>query len=398
MPRDSNGTYTLPSGNPVVTGTVIAAGWANPTMGDIGNELTNSLDRQGRGGMLAPFKFVDGLVGAPGITWTNEPTTGFWRAGAGDQQAVVAGIPRMRWTSVGVDVWDSPNSTWLPLSTAAGSNFALLNAQNKFTQSQVIVNTSPVLQLWKDNTPSVGARFAFNTAITDGLDIGYFNGTSWNLKFGATDTNSQYANDSHQFINKALNATFASLNNTGFTLRDGRQLGLNNADNSFGASISNTGTPGQTNLSFFVGGAQIAMATTASFSLLGNGADFRVYAPDVATVCVLKVDSAGAAYWNQNGTGYQWYHNGSVKATLSPTDLTLAAGVDLRLNTETAIRQNPSGPMLGAQMRDVEGWKGPALYFAADSANYRSGNVFVSTTEAPASGYTAGTIWMQREA
>jgi hypothetical protein len=46
MPR-SSGTYTPPAGNPVVSGTVISTAWANGTVNDIGNELTNSIPRDG---------------------------------------------------------------------------------------------------------------------------------------------------------------------------------------------------------------------------------------------------------------------------------------------------------------------------------------------------------------
>lgn len=44
MPRDVNGVYTLPAGNPVVDGTVIDPNWANTTLDDIAAELTKSLD------------------------------------------------------------------------------------------------------------------------------------------------------------------------------------------------------------------------------------------------------------------------------------------------------------------------------------------------------------------
>ena len=47
MSRDSQGLYTLPPGNPVVEGTLIEAAWANTTMPDIGQALTNSLPRDG---------------------------------------------------------------------------------------------------------------------------------------------------------------------------------------------------------------------------------------------------------------------------------------------------------------------------------------------------------------
>lgn len=48
MSRDANGTYSLPSGNPVSNGTTISATWANTTLTDIGSELSNSMDKGGR--------------------------------------------------------------------------------------------------------------------------------------------------------------------------------------------------------------------------------------------------------------------------------------------------------------------------------------------------------------
>src|SRR5262245_60091314 len=44
MPRDVNGVYTLPAGNPVQAGTVIDPNWANTTLNDIADALTDSLD------------------------------------------------------------------------------------------------------------------------------------------------------------------------------------------------------------------------------------------------------------------------------------------------------------------------------------------------------------------
>ena len=48
MPRNGSGTYSLPSGNPVVTGTTISSTVHNATMTDIGNEISNSLDKDGQ--------------------------------------------------------------------------------------------------------------------------------------------------------------------------------------------------------------------------------------------------------------------------------------------------------------------------------------------------------------
>ncbi|GAG05808.1 unnamed protein product, partial [marine sediment metagenome] len=79
MPRDSNGNYSLPPGNPVIPETIIETDWANPTMNDLGVALTDSLSRTGLGGMLVPFQNVDGTVVNPGITWTNQINMGIYR-------------------------------------------------------------------------------------------------------------------------------------------------------------------------------------------------------------------------------------------------------------------------------------------------------------------------------
>lgn len=111
MPRDSSGNYTLYSpGNPVVSGTLIEAAWANNTMDDVAQAITDSLDRNGRGGMNVPFKFADGSVGAPSITWESEPASGWYRAAAGDFRYAIGGIDVMRINSGVVSVW--ANGQW----------------------------------------------------------------------------------------------------------------------------------------------------------------------------------------------------------------------------------------------------------------------------------------------
>jgi len=55
MPRNPQGVYTLPAGNPVVPGTLIETTWANPTMSDIAAALTGSLPRDGLAPMTGPL-------------------------------------------------------------------------------------------------------------------------------------------------------------------------------------------------------------------------------------------------------------------------------------------------------------------------------------------------------
>ena len=48
MSRNGSGTYTLPSGNPVVTGTTISSTWANNTLNDVATALTGSIASDGQ--------------------------------------------------------------------------------------------------------------------------------------------------------------------------------------------------------------------------------------------------------------------------------------------------------------------------------------------------------------
>ena len=48
MARNGSGTYSLPAGNPVTTGTTISSTWANNTLNDIGSAMTASLAYDGQ--------------------------------------------------------------------------------------------------------------------------------------------------------------------------------------------------------------------------------------------------------------------------------------------------------------------------------------------------------------
>jgi len=48
MSRNGSGVYNLPIGNPVVTGTTITSSWANTTMQNIADALTQSVASDGQ--------------------------------------------------------------------------------------------------------------------------------------------------------------------------------------------------------------------------------------------------------------------------------------------------------------------------------------------------------------
>ena len=117
MPRNGSGTYSLPAGNPVVSGTTIQASWANSTLADISTELTGSLARSGAGGMLGALRGVDGAVSVPAFSFTGETTSGFYRAGTGDVRFAMAGADIYTVTTTGIGIGTSSPGAKLEIAS-----------------------------------------------------------------------------------------------------------------------------------------------------------------------------------------------------------------------------------------------------------------------------------------
>jgi len=62
MSRNGSGTYTLPAGNPVVTGTTISTTWANSTLIDIANTLTASVASDGQTPMTGSLNMASNKI------------------------------------------------------------------------------------------------------------------------------------------------------------------------------------------------------------------------------------------------------------------------------------------------------------------------------------------------
>ena len=110
MPRNAQGQYFLPDGNPVTPGELIKSEWANSTMDDIANALTNSLDRAGAGGMTGPLKAAAGTQARPGITFVEDVTSGLFKEAAGVVTAVAEGTRQAFWSKNGFFLNAQPNS------------------------------------------------------------------------------------------------------------------------------------------------------------------------------------------------------------------------------------------------------------------------------------------------
>jgi len=140
MSRNASGTYTLPAGNPVVSGSIISSSWANNTMDDIAAALTDSLSRSGSGGMTAALRLFDGTSAVPGMAFVSETGTGAYRAGTGDWRLTVLGSDIIKMTASAVTVFTDSlvSQSATAASTAASYNF-------KKSRSGSIVQDSDLL-------------------------------------------------------------------------------------------------------------------------------------------------------------------------------------------------------------------------------------------------------------
>jgi len=183
MSRNSSGTYTLPAGNPVVTGTLIESSWANSTLSDIASALTDSLSRSGQGSMTAALRLADGTSTAPGLAWASETNTGLYRYGSADTRFLVTGIEIQKWLATGAKITGTFEATG---NTTIGGTLGVTGATT--LTGALTVNGGIA------NNPTLSAGTANGVAYLNGskvLTTGSaltFDGT--NLGLGGTVTSS----------------------------------------------------------------------------------------------------------------------------------------------------------------------------------------------------------------
>lgn len=126
MPRNGTGTYNLPTGNPVTSGTLISSSWANSTMPDLGNEITNSLPRDGQAPMTGTLKLPDGVATGPAITFSGETNSGMYRDSTGTVAISASSAPVAKFKS------DASTTFFGNISTNGTGTFNIGSATNKF--------------------------------------------------------------------------------------------------------------------------------------------------------------------------------------------------------------------------------------------------------------------------
>lgn len=136
MPRNSSGDYSLPAGNPVVTGTAISSTWANNTLDDLADGMTDSLSRSGDGGMLAALALDSGTVSDPGLAFGAESSLGLYRVGAAKLGVAVGGAKIAEFNASGLDL---PLALNVVGALGVDGNFDV--ATDKFTVAAATGNT-----------------------------------------------------------------------------------------------------------------------------------------------------------------------------------------------------------------------------------------------------------------
>ncbi|WP_261320468.1 hypothetical protein [Rhizobium leguminosarum] len=152
MPRNpSTGVYSKPAGTTPSVGQVIDPVPWNALTTDLGNEITNSLPRDGSAPMVAPFKAATGTVSAPGLGFASTPQTGLYLKGGG----------LLGFAQNGVDITFDPS---LVYAAKAGNYTALAsddNAVHRFTANATLSLTAAA---------TLAANWHY-TVIADGGDV-----------------------------------------------------------------------------------------------------------------------------------------------------------------------------------------------------------------------------------
>lgn len=174
MPRNSSGTYSLPSGNPVTSGTLIESSWANTTLSDLGSAMTDSLSRNGEGGMTAAFRAFAGTVSAPGISFTAETASGWYRAGSGDIRFSLGGTDKITVTSAGMTLADALAlaSGGTGATTAAGARTNILPSYSTNALKVLRVNSGGTDVEWASASAGTVTSITAGTGLTGGTITG----------------------------------------------------------------------------------------------------------------------------------------------------------------------------------------------------------------------------------
>jgi len=155
MPRNGSGVYTLPAGNPVITGTVISSTTQNNTMSDVAAELTNSIAADGQ------------KVPTANLPMGGFRHTGVLNANARDQYAAVGQVQDSAFMWCGTAAGTANALTFSPIPAitayAAGQVFRFqAGAAANTAATTVAISGLAAIDVEMNGAPCIGNEIAAN--------------------------------------------------------------------------------------------------------------------------------------------------------------------------------------------------------------------------------------------
>jgi hypothetical protein len=312
MSRNGSGTYNLPAGNPVVTGTTISSTWANNTLTDIATALTGSLAADGQTTATGNLKMgnnrITGL--ADGIAATDAPSL-------------------TQVTSAVAITGGTINGTTIGATTAATGKFTTLEATG-VTTVQAGTAAVPAITTTGDTNTGIFFPAADTIAFTEGGVESMRINSSGNLVPGADSTYSLGASGSRWLtVNAGTFSEGGAANN--FITTSGT------------STLFNSGSTWQQAIFYTAGAEKVRIDSSGNLlvgttSKVSNGLVSVLFNPSV---------SEGTAYRISSGTNatYLAFQNASSLQigfiSGNGSNITYSTSSDYRLKQDIA-------PMTGA--------------------------------------------------
>jgi hypothetical protein len=242
MSRNGSGTYSLPAGNPVVTGTIISSTWANNTLTDIASALTASIASDGQTPMSGDLdmntnKVINldpGTVAGNAIEYTqfvNATTTAVNITGGTIDGTPIGNTTRSsgKFTTLDANSTLGVTGATTLLSTLNVTGAATFSANSAFNGTGAL--KIPAGTTAQQPTPVTG-MLRYNS--TTGLFEGYSASAWTNLGGGAAGSNTQV-----QYNNSGVLAGSANLTFNGTTLATTTLQSTNISDGTNSTSTTN---------------------------------------------------------------------------------------------------------------------------------------------------------------
>jgi hypothetical protein len=173
MSRNGSGTYTLPAGNPVVTGTTITTSWANTTMQNIADGLTQSVSADGQTPMTGSLNMASNkIIALATPTLSTDATTKAYvdltQTASGITGGTITGVAltndTIDSTSIGATTPSTVKTTALTVTGATSGTLAIAATAIAGTNTATFPAATGIVMV-------SGAMPAFSASLSSGQNI-----------------------------------------------------------------------------------------------------------------------------------------------------------------------------------------------------------------------------------